>query len=260
MVQGLSFRPSDRLSVNFLFWKYNPGYASFHGKGPGNSSVSYPEQSITGNFTFEAARHLFVSGGCIIQHYPWLKYRSSSPSIGVKREIRVKYLPAEKISYDLLYSYRMSMADNSAINRIPELKQIISRSLKFSFRYSLSGNLTLGTRIDYKLSDPGESKGVLLLEDFNYRVRWVPLTFWIRYCVFRSDDYNSRIYTWENDLLYSYSIPALYGKGSRFYFMVSWKIAGKAEIRFKYGILSDTGSSVTADAVEEFRLQLRLTI
>jgi hypothetical protein len=180
--------------------------------------------------------------------------------MGVKRELRVKYLPAEKISFDLLYSYRMSMADNTAINRIPELKQITSESLKFSFRYSLSGNMTLGTRLDYKLADPGGSKGVLLLEDLNYRVRSVPLTFWMRYCVFRTDDYDSRIYTWENDLLYSFSIPALYGKGSRFYFMVSWKIASKAELRFKYGILSATDSSLTADDTEEFRLQLKLAI
>ena len=137
---------------------------------------------------------------------------------------------------------------------------MIARSLKFSFRYSLSGNMTLGTRLDYKLAEPGGSKGVLLLEDINYRARSVPLAFWMRYCVFRTDNYDSRIYTWENDLLYSYSIPALYGKGSRFYFMVSWKIAKKAEIRFKYGILSDTGSSETTDNTEEFRLQLRLTI
>jgi hypothetical protein len=260
VVQGLSFRPSDRLSVNFLFRKYNPGYASFHGKGPGNSTVSYPEQSITGNFTFEAASHLFVSGGCSIQQYPWLKYRTSSPSTGVKREMRVKYLPAEKFSFDLLYSYRMSMADNSAIAGVPELRQMISRSLKFSFRYSLSGNLTLGTRLDYKLADSGRSKGVSLMEDLNYRVRSVPLTFWIRYCVFRTDDYDSRIYTWENDLIYSFSIPALYGKGSRFYFMAGWKISSKAELRFKYAILSDSDTSGTPGDSEEFRLQLRLAI
>ena len=82
----------------------------------------------------------------------------------------------------------------------------------------------------------------------------------MRYCVFRTDDYNSRIYTWENDLLYSFSIPALSGKGSRLYFMAGWKIAGKAELRFKYSILSDTDSSVTPVDTEEFRLQLRISI
>ena len=154
IVQGLSFRPSDRLIINFLFWKYSPGYTSFHGKGPGGSSGSYSEQSLLGNFTFEAARHLFISGGCYIQHFPWLKYRCSSPSMGVKREIGIKYMPTEKLAFDCLYSYRLSMVDNSADNGIPVLKQMISRSLKIVVRYSINDNLTLGTRIDYRIVDP----------------------------------------------------------------------------------------------------------
>ena len=34
---------------------------------------------------------------------------------------------------------------------------------------------------------------------------------------FDTDGYNSRLYAYENDLLYSFSIPALYGKGIRSY-------------------------------------------
>lgn len=260
LVQGLSFRPSDRLTVNILCWKYSPGYATFHGKGPGGSSGSYPEESLLGNFTFEAARHLFVRGGFYIRHYPWLKYRCSSPSRGVKRELGFKYMPTEKLVLDGLYSYRYSMADNSESGGIPVLKQTIARSLKMVCRYAVSDNLTAGTRIDYRIIGPSGSKGVQLLQDINFRPASFPVTFWIRYCIFRTDDYDSRIYTWENDLLYTYSIPALSGQGSRFYFMAGWKIKGKAELRFKYGVLSDSDIPGTITNKEEFRLQLKILI
>ena len=160
IVQGLSFRPSDRLIINFLFWKYTPGYTSFHGKGPGGSSGSYSEQSLLGNFTFEAAKHLFLRAGCYIQHFPWLKYRCSSPSWGVKRETGIKYMPTEKLVFDWLYSYRISMVDNTATNSIPVLKKTTSRSLKFVVRYSVYDNLTLGTRIDYRIVDPSSTQRV----------------------------------------------------------------------------------------------------
>ena len=80
-------------------------------------------------------------------------------------------MPTEKLEFDCLYSYRFSMADNSGNHGIPVLKQMISRSLKFVVRYSIYDNLTFGTRIDYKIIDPSGSKGVLLLEDLNYRFR-----------------------------------------------------------------------------------------
>jgi hypothetical protein len=260
IVQGLSFRPSDRMVINFLFWKYKPGYTSFSGKGPGGSSGNYAEQSLLGNFTFEAARHLFISGGCCIQHFPWLRYRCSSPSWGVRREIRIKFMPSDILAFDWLYSYRLSMADNSNANRIPELKQVTSRNLKFVTRYSPYDNVTLGTRLDYKLIDPSGSEGIALLQELKIRLSSIPVTFWLRYCIFKTKDYDSRIYTWENDLQYTYSIPSLYGSGSRFYLMAGWKISGRAELRFKYGIFSKNDIPGEFTDTEEFRIQFKIII
>jgi hypothetical protein len=259
-VQGLSFRPSDRLTLNFLFRNYNSGYISFHGRGPGSGSATGNEQGILGNFIFEAAKHLFISGGCDIQHFPWLKYRCSAPSWGMKQEIKVRFLPAEKLTIDASYNYRFSMADNPETNGIPEQNQIITKSIKCSVRYSLYDNLTLGTRIDYKIVDPSGSRGMLFLEDINYRFRQVPVTLWFRYCIFNTDDWDSRLYTYENDLLYSFSIPALYGKGSRVYLMTGWKISNKTELRFKYSISSKAGNQGGIKDTEEFRIQVKVTI
>lgn len=260
IVQGLSLRPSDRITVGFLFRKYNPGYISFHGRGPGNTSGICAEQSIAGNFSFEAARHLFISGGCDFQNFPWLKYRCSSPSRGVRREIRIKYIPSEKLVLEGLYGYRLSMYDNRSVNGIPGLGNIITRSFKFTVRHTIYDNLILGTRIDFKAVEPSGSSGVLLLEDLTFRFRSFPVTLWFRYSIFTTDDYDSRIYTWENDLLYSYSIPSVYGRGNRLYLMIGWKISGNAELRFKYGILTRSDDPAPFINNEEFRLQIKIFI
>jgi hypothetical protein len=260
IIQGVTVRPGDRLTVNFLCRGYTPGYVSFHGEGQAGGSSGSNGNGILGNFSFEAAKHLFISGGFDIRHYPWLKYRCSSPSWGVRREVRIKYISSDKLVFDALYSYRFSMADSQAVNRIPELRQTTARSLKLAVRYSAGENLTLGTRLDYKIVDPQGSKGMLLLQDINYRLRSLPVSFWIRFCIFSTDDYDARLYTWENDLLYSYSIPALSGTGSRFYIMAAWKITRNAEFRFRYSVTSKKSDPAVITDTQDFRMQLKIFI
>jgi hypothetical protein len=88
----------------------------------------------------------------------------------------------------------------------------------------------------------------------------MPVTLWIRYCIFSTDSYNTAIYTWENDLLYGYSVPALYGKGSRMYAVIKWEFRKKAEIRFKYGITSSITEGPESKYSEEFKFQFVLKL
>jgi hypothetical protein len=256
-VQGLSIRPSDRLTINFLFRSYSGGFISFHGKGPGSETATGNERSILGNFTFEAAKHLFISGGCDIQHFLWLRYRNSSPSLGMRQELRFRFLPTEKITFDASYNYRYSMADDNKTTGIPGQSEIITKSFNFAFRYALHDNLNLGTRFDYKNANPPGSRGVLLLQELNYRFRQWPVTLWIRYCLFNTDTWDSRFYVYENDLLYSFSIPALSGMGSRSYIMAKWEIGDFAEIRIKCGFTSIAENSNSYVNRNEIKIQFK---
>jgi hypothetical protein len=257
-IQGMSFRPSDRLTINILYRNYNAGYVSFHGKGPGNSSLSGNEQGILGNFSLEAAKNLFISGGVDIQHFSWLKYRCSSPSHGSRKEIRLRYLPSQKLTIEGQYSFRLSMIDSQETKGIPTLEDNITRSFKLSFRYSIMENLTLGTRADYKVVNPTENKGMLLLQDINYRLKSIPVTIWFRYCLFNTDAWDSRLYTYENDLLYSFSIPALSGEGSRSYLMAKWDISNFSEMRIKYGVTSLVESTTGVKESREIKIQYKV--
>lgn len=258
IVQGMSFSPSGRLILNFLYRNYFPGYTALYGQGPGTGSKTSNENGFLGNFTFEAARHLFISGGCDVQQFPWLKYRCSTPSRGIRKEIKIRFLPSEKLSVDAAYNYRFSMTDSTESQGIPEQEKLITRSFKTSVHYSVLDNLTLGTRFDFKIANPSGSRGMILFQDISYSFRKVPVTVWARYCLFNTDDWDSRIYTYENDLLYSYSVPALYGRGSRSYIMAKWKMADFAELRIKYGTTSTVMAGNSSENTDEIKMQFRL--
>ena len=67
----------------------------------------------------------------------------------------------------------------------------------------------------------------MLAQDVGYQVnRALKLT--ARYALFDADDYDTRQYVYEQDVLLAVSVPALYGQGTRVY--------GIAEIRLNRAI------------------------
>lgn len=251
LVQGASVRLSDRLTLNGLFRSYQNGYFSFHGKGPGGSSGN--EKSILGNFTFEAAKHLFISAGCDYRQYPWLRYRCSSPSYSLRQEVRVKYLPLENVSAEALYNHRISTSDDPENIGVPSLAETVYDYGRLSVRYSPFEKMTLTTRLDYKAVRSSSDEGMLLSQDVSYRFGSIPLTCWFRHSLFSTGSWDARLYAYENDLLYSFSIPALSGHGSRSYLMLKYELKDFAEFRIKYGI-----TSIKEDNKEELKFQVRM--
>jgi hypothetical protein len=127
-----------------------------------------------------------------------------------------------------------------------------------SARYTANDNLTFASRADYKIVNESGSRGFILYQDINYAFRKIPLTIWARYCLFNTTDWSSRIYTYENDLLYSFSIPALSGEGSRSYIMTKWKIGDFGEIRIKYGVTSLLSVGNSVENTDEIKMQFRV--
>jgi hypothetical protein len=82
----------------------------------------------------------------------------------------------------------------------------------------------------------------------------------MRYCIFNTGDFESGIYTWENDLLNSYSVPGLFGKGNRAYIMAAWNMTDRVQLRLKYGVTSSLVINDRMKDVHELKVQLRIMI
>jgi len=51
---------------------------------------------------------------------------------------------------------------------------------------------------------------------------------------FETDGYNSRLYAYENDLLYNYSIPVFFDKGFRYYVNLNYDLTKHIYLWFKW--------------------------
>ena len=258
-IQGISMRPADRLNINLFIRRTSPGFVSIHGKLPGVGSGTYNESGIYGNFTFEAARYLFISAGSDIRSFPWLRYRCHSPSFSRREEIRIKYIPSERLTLEGVFNNRYSETDDNTDTGIPSRLGNSSKAVRLSVKYSPADNLVTGTRFDHKIVSQTGNSGFLLLQDINIKLVRIPLSIWMRFCIYETAGFETGIYTWENDLLNGFSIPVMYGSGNRNYIMISCKANGKTEIRLKYAITSRETEGISY-SFPEVKIQFRLVL
>ena len=66
--------------------------------------------------------------------------------------------------------------------------------------------------------------GWSVLQDVEYRFADVPIVLQLRAQAFDAREWNNRVYIYENDVLYAYSIPFVYGLGGRFWLNARYKI------------------------------------
>jgi hypothetical protein len=224
------------------------------------SSSAGSEKGLTGSFAFEAARFLFINAGTDLRIYPWLRYRNSAPSSRVRHEVRVRYLPSDKLSFEILYGYRSSVTDKARETGIALPSESVTHSVRFQWRYITLGSLTLTTRIDIKKLIPAGENGVSLIQDISLKLKKVPVSLWFRYGIFSTGSYYTGIYAWENDILYGFSVPLLYGKGNRTYIVALWDISKRVELRFKYDITSSKADGLNFKYSDELKFQLLLKI
>lgn len=88
------------------------------------------------------------------------------------------------------------------------------------------------------LEQPSElSYGVSLMEQLEYRAERLPLVAQVRLQGFYIPWYDNRVYAYENDVLYAFSIPMVYGIGARYYANLRYRIGEHVSVYLR---LSDT--------------------
>ena len=91
----------------------------------------------------------------------------------------------------------------------------------------LTKSLEIRSRIDFgyfKNGNEETQRGFVALQRYSIlSPLGFPLHFTTRFAIFDTDGYDIRFYHYENDLLYSFSIPAYYNQGTRFYLNLRYR-------------------------------------
>jgi hypothetical protein len=158
--------------------------------------------------------------------FPWLRYNNSSPSAGYDWLLQVDYHVKNGLNAYLRYQGNRKPVDISGEG--PGIDSTIHKMLsriRFHFDYPVGPVVTFQERFELSFSKTeSESllKGWLIYHDILFKPARIPVSFVLRYAMFDTDGWDPRIYAYEHDVLYSFSIPAYHDRGIRTYLNVRY--------------------------------------
>ena len=237
---GMTVKPQGYIDFSVLYRNYDKRYQSFFNGAFGESSRRQGEEGFYLGVQCAPAPHWNLLASCDFFRLKWLTSQVYNPSWGQEYSLKLSHQISNTASLQLRFKSKTKMK-NSTDDHVYAHYPIYytKRNLNFQISYGITEALTFSDKVAYAhyFNDDGaNSQGIFVCHDITYKPPEKPFSLAFRYALFDSDDYHSRISVYENDVLGAFSIPSLYGHGSRVYLLGKLTLFGRLNLYSRIGI------------------------
>lgn len=271
LLTGLLANAGPRVSFAALYRNYSRNYQTYFGNAFGENSKNMNETGFYTGIVILPLPKWKLSAFFDVFNFPWLRYGVYTPSAGSDYLVQADFNPSRSVS--MYFRVKQKNKPLNALVQEPYIRQtedVSNTNFRYQIGYKVLPSIELRNRIEfitYKKESLSAEKGFLLYQDIIYRSATIPLTVSLRYAIFDTDSYNTRIYAYENDVLYAFSIPAYYEQGFRSYLNLSYSFKGGLDLWFRIAqtqlpkrtIISSGLNEISGNTRTEIKLQARYT-
>jgi hypothetical protein len=269
-VNGLISTLSHDLSLVLLHRTYQKNYYSFYNQAFAESSDAKNENGFYSGLQWSPNQMISWVVYADYFRFPWLKFRVDAPSYGYDLFSLFTYAPDKKTEASIRYRFRKKQENSTLNNPVNVLANVLKHQVRGEVKYAFEESFSFRTRLElsnYQKEYQKREIGLMLYQDIIYKPMASDFSGNIRLAVFNTHSYDSRIYAYENDVLYGYSFPSYANKGLRFYTNLKYKLSRNMDVWFRYAafIFDEEGIGSGLDAIEgktrsDIRLQLRVQL
>ncbi len=234
---GINTFLHDRFTMSLIYHDYDVKYQNLYCNPMAESSTIINEKGIYLSFQALLSEYISISGYVDYYTFPWLKYQIDGPSHGNEFALKINMTPSPESYGSIRVRFKKSQQSyNFQNNYMSKLQYVNKNDLRIVISYKLTDFLTFKNRADIILfSEPERTEtGYMLYHDAIIRSSTLPIDLTFRISLFSTDGYNSRIYTYEHDLLYAFSVPCYFDDGLRWYFLLKWEATKNISIWARY--------------------------
>ena len=274
-VGGVGYELGGGAEVLAVGRSYPADFRTLHGYPFGErNGAGENERGVYLGVTLKPSRAWTVNAYLDQYRFPFLRFGTPRPSTGYEALAFVEHRPRRWIRLYVQGRTETREVGIDVPGGVPGtvvggLSTQTRQTLRAQGEWSANRELRLRARVEgvrYLDPDPAEptQTGALVFQD----VRWQVLD-WLRadarVTFFRTDGFDSRLYAFENDLTGVFAIPALSGRGTRAYALLTAKPLRDLTVQAKLSAtvlrgarsISSGPSEIEGDRVRDLGVQVR---
>ncbi len=228
-----------KLNLAILHRYFDRAYQAINANPFAETSGARNEKGIYFGLEYFITQNWRLNGYFDLYEHPWLRFRAAAPSSGHDFRLRLTYYRKRKA--EVYAEFRREIKEQNAAfsdNKLDVLTETDVFQGRLHVAYKVTKALELRTRMDAGFfrdnSETDRQTGFSIYQDIIYRPIGFPLSFSSRFALFDTDGYDVRYYNYENDLLRSFSVPAYYNRGTRFYINLRYRGIRNLTIEGRY--------------------------
>lgn len=203
-LNALQLMPASYLSLLLLHRAYSKEYQAYFGNAFAQGSSVQNEQGVYIGMEITPFPYWKLSTYADLFQFAWLKYGVDTPSSGKEYMVQIDYTCNKNFSTYFRYKYKDKESNNQHRFR---LQMAYNCGMYFVARTSLDGIL-------YNKENE-KSRGWMISQSVGWKPVSFPLQTDVYIAYFDTDDYQTRISSYEKNILYAFSLPSFYGQGIR---------------------------------------------
>ncbi len=226
----------------FLYRNYPENFVPVHSFGFGeNNGNTQNENGVYAGLSLKPIKGLSVDTYFDQFKFPYRTYSNPVSTSGNDFLLNSEYKFSKGFLVYMKYRNKNKEESRTVTDEYDRsVKKIDNRNqmnFRLGFDYDISGDIRLKSRYEYVMvkydNYGGNNKGFLFYSDIRAFMT-KNLSISTRFVVFQTEDYDSRVYEFEDDLKGVMSNVGLYGKGTRWYLVLRYKPYNFFEATAKY--------------------------
>jgi len=255
LLAGATATPDPRLALSVVYRNYSKDYQNFDSNAFAEGSRNANEKGIYLGIFTQLHKRLSLSAYADHFRFSWLRFRVDAPSRGSEYLAQLIYTPSRTAEIQFRYRVQQKQLNPSGSETYTDFPEPETRqNFRVNISYKASPSLTLKSRVEsthWQMPGFEKRSGYLMYQDIIYNNPEQPWLLSGRFALFDTDTYNERLYAYERDVLYAFSIPSYYYKGSRFYLMGKYSFGRSLDLWIRYAITYYANKQVIGSGLDE---------